>query len=455
MAALWSTLWPGLGQLYLGRRRAAAVLGLPLLALAVFVGWRALPGVDLLAVQIFQPGIALVVIALTIAFCALRLLAMIDAFARGTVRVREAGSQAIRFESPWHSRRAVVILAGVVAIVLLAHGLVVWGAYSFYDAGSSIFVGSNPTQPSGTSPSDPQGVGPLPTPYATPATPLSRINALLIGADSGMGYQHSLTDTMIVVSVDPVSKQTVMLSFPRDLSRFQMYNGGTYPGKMNSLVNAALADPRHYPDGGIGTLTREIGFLLGVPIHYYAFVNLAGFKTMIDVVGGVDVVNPRDIADPVYQFPDGHVGFSLSAGSHHLDGRTALAYVRSRLGAGDNDFTRAGRQQELLVALRSKLTQPSVIPNLPALLKALSQTIQTDYPVGQLSAGLSLAKEIDGGAIDHIVLGPPYARNPPPNQSGGVYMLVMDMKRMARLSLKLFGSDSAYQNVTSAGSPAP
>jgi LCP family protein required for cell wall assembly len=449
VAAFWSTLCPGLGQLYHGRRRAAAVFGFPLLALALILAWQAFAGIDLMAVKIFTPGIALTVVALTILFCAWRLVSMADAFSRGSVRVRDGRSHASNLVSPWRSRRAVITLAALAATVILAHGIVAWVAYAFYDAGSQIFVGTDQTGPGQTglgqgTTADPQGVGPLPTPYATPPSQSSRINFLLIGADSGMGYNHSLTDTMIVVSVDPVSKKTVMLSFPRDISRFAMYNGGTYEGKLNSLVTAALDNPTRYPDGGLGTLTREVGFLLGVPIHYYAFVNLAGFKTMIDTVGGVDVLNPHDIADPIYQFPDGQVGFSLSAGPHHLDGRTALAYVRSRLGPGDNDFTRAARQQELLVALRGKLTSPTVLANLPALLKALSQTIQTDYPAGQLSALLTIAKQIDSRAIDHYVLGPPYARNPPPDQSDGVYMLVPDMKRIMKLSVDLFGADSVY-----------
>lgn len=456
VAAFWSSLWPGLGQLYLGRRRAAALFGLPLLAVVLFLGWRALAGIDLLAVQIFVPAVALTVVLLTVAFCLWRLVSMVDAYSRGTVGVHGGPSQATdSFRSPWHSRGGVGILTVLAAVVVLVHGVVVWGAYAFYEAGTAIFVVPGTTVQGGTSSANPSGIGPLPTPNATPATAASRINVLLVGADSGMGYTHSLTDTMIVASVDPVSKKAVMLSFPRDISRFPMYNGGTYTNKLNSLVTAALADPAHYPDGGLGTLTREIGFLLGVPIHYYAFVDLAGFKTMIDTVGGVDVVNVRDIADPIYQFPDGHRGFSLSAGKHHLDGRTALAYVRSRLGFGDNDFTRANRQQQLLVALRAKLTSPAVLPNLASVLQALSRTIQTDYPVGNLSDGLALSKQIDGSAISHIVLGPPYAKNPPARVSGGIYMLVFDMKRLEKLSVSLFGADSAYHAATSRSSPSP
>ena len=144
-------------------------------------------------------------------------------------------------------------------------------------------------------------------------------------------------------------KQAVMLSIPRDISNFPLYSGGRFRGKINSLMTAATNDPKRFPDGPVLTLTREIGYLIGVPINYYAAINLNGFQKMVDLVGGVDIDNPRWINDPLYDWFDGTSGFRLSAGHHHLDGRKALAYVRSRQGAGDSDFTRAARQQQVLV----------------------------------------------------------------------------------------------------------
>src|SRR5665811_529088 len=91
-------------------------------------------------------------------------------------------------------------------------------------------------------------------------------NILLLGADSGMGYDHALTDSQILVSIDPKTKTVVMASLPRDVAQFPMYNGGTFQGKINSLMSTALADKAHYPDGGLGTLAHEIGYLLSL-IH--------------------------------------------------------------------------------------------------------------------------------------------------------------------------------------------
>jgi LCP family protein required for cell wall assembly len=273
----------------------------------------------------------------------------------------------------------------------------------------------------------------------------------VIGADSGLGYTHSLTDTMIVVSVDPVTKHVDMLSFPRDIARFPLYTGGTYNDKLNSLATYAGQHPDKFPDGGIATLTREISYLIGTPIHYYAFVDLAGFKKIVDAVDGVDIVNEKDISDPGYQFPDGKTGFFLRQGPHHLDGRTALAYVRSRNGPGDNDFTRARRQQQVLVALKDRLTSPTMLPKLQSILQAFAATVQTDYPADGVPDLLKLAKQIPQDEVTHYVLGPPYAERP--TNSGGTYILVIDEKKLAALSIRLFGSESRY--AASSGSPSP
>ena len=109
------------------------------------------------------------------------------------------------------------------------------------------------------------------------------------------------------------------------------------------------------------TLEKEIGFLVGIPIDYYAAVDLEGFRDMVDAVGGVDIDNPRAVDDPF-------TGTEMPAGPVHLDGHNALKYVRSREGVGDSDYTRAGRQQLVLVALERKVASPAVLPKLSALI---------------------------------------------------------------------------------------
>ena len=128
------------------------------------------------------------------------------------------------------------------------------------------------------------------------------------------------------------------------------------------------------------TLVNEVSYLVGIQIDYYAAMDLGGFVKLIDMVGGIDVVNPAPINDPNYYWLDGHYGFQLAAGPQHLDGKTALAYVRSRKSAGDNDFGRSSRQQEVLISLLHKMAQPAQILNLPTVLSTLGSTVTTTFP---------------------------------------------------------------------------
>jgi polyisoprenyl-teichoic acid--peptidoglycan teichoic acid transferase len=445
--AILSFIWPGLGHLALGRLRAAAILGAAGLVAALPLLWLLRNGVEhFLASVLLVPDGSRVLVVSAVASAAVRLFAIAHGVrAAGGIGPRRAPGQA-RSKAGTHRRATGILVAVLSLLVLLPHLAVAWVGLSFLDASSGIYV-TEVQPPASPNPSGlllgpglPSDLGSLPTPYATPV-PGGRINVLIIGADSGLGYDHSLTDTMILVSVDPATQKVAMISIPRDTSRFPLYNGGTYGGKLNSLANYAAANPRQFPDGGIGTLEREIGYMLGVPVHYYAFVNLAGFKSLIDAVGGVDIVNERAIQDAGYEFPDGVVGFNLSAGPHHLDGRLALAYVRSRYGPGDNDFTRARRQQQVLQALRVKMTDPAFLPRLPSLLKILASAIHTDFPAGGVPDMLTLARSMSDATVDHFVLGPPYATNPP---NTSTYMLVQVPAKIRALSIKLFGADSAF-----------
>lgn len=451
MGALLSFLWPGLGELYAGARGRAAAFGLPMLLVAAWLVWLALGGLTRLAFNLFDTGFSSLLLGVIACTGALRIASVIDAY---------------RILAPARNGRIGPNLVPVLLVVvtLLGHGLAGYYTASFYSAGGRIFQGpgselqgggiaDGSRVPDGATSDPVASANPLGTPGLPPPQNASaRINVLLLGADSGLGYHHALTDTQIVVSIDPITKTVVMASIPRDIAQFPMYSGGTYSGKINSLMSAALSDPKRYPDGGLGTLAREIGYLVGIPINYYAFVNLAGFANLIEAVGGVDIVNPKDIADAGYGFPDGRVGFFLSAGPHHLNSRLALAFVRTREGIGDNDYTRAARQQLILQALRDQLATPATLARIPALLDALSQTIQTDFPVSRLADMLDLAQQIPNAAIQKFVLGPPYAVSPPLSTTGGVWLLRPDMKAIKAWSVRMFGADSAYYD---APSPRP
>jgi len=448
IAAFLSFLWPGLGQLYAGRRGLALLLGLPVVVIAGFFLLQAIANVAVLGSRMFVPAFALSVLALAIIVGVWRLAAIVQAFGSvGTAATRRRPA-------------ARAVLAVLLLLVVGSHALLGYYSWAFVDASNRIFVGGAAPQPSVLP-------GQTPNPSATsgpefgygsainPPTISSRVTILLTGIDSYRTRSEALNDTLLVVSYDPVAKTAALLSVPRDTSDFTLYFGGVFQGKINSLMTWVYAHPKSSPNSPVDTLTKEIGYLLGIPVNFYAAIDLANFEKMIDVVGGVDVNNPKVINDPLYDWLDGSaLGFQLSPGPHHLNGRLALAYVRSRQGVGDSDYTRAARQQEVLVSLAKKMASPAGITKLPALLNAAANAIKTDLPADQVPVMVQLASGFNPNSITRIVLGPPYNYHPNSATTGGVWTSRLLMNKVAALSVKLFGTDSAYYHPPAA-SPSP
>lgn len=393
-----------------------------------------LGGLFAFAAQVIDPSVALTLLILSMIVGVWRLLAMTDTL------LMTGGRRAFR-------SRAGAVFAALAVVVLLTHGVVGYYAWSFYDAGSKIFVG----EPSPDRSTDP-AVSPsqtddfAATPFATPATPDARITVLFTGIDHTTTRTENLTDTLLIVSLDPTTHKVAMVSFPRDISDFKLWDGSIYHGKINSLMSYAKSHPSKFPEGPLPTLVHELSYLLGTEIHYYAALDIDGFRRMIDAVGGVTVTVDRAINDFRYDWLDGSPhGLHIKAGTQLMDGRLALAYVRSRYGVGDNDFTRAARQQQLLLALRTKMTDSAMIAKLPELLGVAGETIRTNFPPDRIDEMVGIARLIDETAISRTVLQPPkYSIHPPTNTTGGIYKLHLNMDALAALSIQIFGADSTY-----------
>jgi polyisoprenyl-teichoic acid--peptidoglycan teichoic acid transferase len=444
VAALLSFVWPGLGEWYAGNPRRAVAFAIPVVVAAVLLVIQLSQGFLETAVKLFSPSYALFVLLAVLALGILRAVSIAQAaFLVG-------GSPALRRGS------SAATVATLVVISSLLHAWLAYGAWSFYSAGTDIFSGAVDGG---------QGGEPLPsnildaTPEATRTSPEDRLTVLITGVDSSPSRDHALTDTMIIASIDPKTHKGVMISIPRDLARFPLPDGRIYQGKINSLMTYAAAHPDQFPKGPLPTLIETLGDLVGVPIHYFAAIDLAGFVQIIDSVGGIDVVNQQQIDDPVYGgWTDNRpIGFHLSPGPHHLDGQNALAYARSRKGPGENDFTRARRQQQVLLALRAKLTDPAVIPQLPSLIQSFGKVLRTNVPPDEVPELLDLGKANADAPVGSVVLGPTkYATNPPLSEAGGQYILVPKMDAIAEESIKLFGQDSTYASAPAASpSTAP
>lgn len=386
-AAGLSALMPGLGQLYNGRRTLGLRMLVPSLivaGIALFVWWS-VPG-NRLAATLIAPTTLLAALALNALVLGWRLLAV----GHGFFDRRFAGAP---------GRAGVIGLAIIVAIVALPHLVAAYYGWAAYAAFEQVFSG-----PGNGSNGDGAHVGPSPDPGG-------RVNILLTGVDTAPGRNHALTDTLIVLSVDPVGSTVSMVSVPRDMVDVPLGNGDVFGPKINSLQGYAARHPKEFPNGPGRALPDAIGALLGIPIHYSAQVDLGGFVRMVDAVGGVDITVDKAIRDPDYGGFGVGPGWSIKPGEHHLDGANALAYARIRRAKGESDFTRAARQQEVLVALRDAAVKDNLLFSLPRLLGALGDTVRTDLPASRLPELAALAEEIDGDATTLVVIKSPLVKS--------------------------------------------
>ncbi|HEY7701081.1 MAG TPA: LCP family protein [Candidatus Limnocylindrales bacterium] len=386
-AAGLSAIVPGLGQAFNRRRRLTALFLIPtlLIGAVVAVVWMTQTPTRIAAWAV-APAVLGALLTLNALILLWRLLAVGQAF----LDTRRHGPT---------GRLGLVGIGIIALLVALPHIAVYRYGTAFGDAFGKIFQA--PSLTSGDDePADP---GPGPN---------ERLNVLVVGMDAAPGRTTVLTDTMMVISFDPVGKTASMVSLPRDLVNVPLGGGDDFGPKLNSLMSYADRHKADFPEGGLRTLQDAIGELLGIPIHYHATMEFEGFIDMVDAVGGVDVTVAKAIEDPGYDgFGADGRGWSISAGEHHLDGVNALAYVRSRKSAGESDFTRANRQQQIIVALKDAATDGgSVFWKLPALLTAVGDSIRTDLPIERLPQLAAAIDEMRSGGITRAVIRHPLVK---------------------------------------------
>ncbi len=259
------------------------------------------------------------------------------------------------------------------------------------------------------------------TPVALPPTPAdvaapevdnpswdggSRINIVFFGLRGGetSGEDCPLcTDTIIVFTIDPVSKTAGMISVPRDLYV-------NIPGFGYSRINTAWTsgEAAKLPGGGPAEAMKTVSQFLGVPIQYYIQVNFDTFISFINLIGGIDVYNTEKLTlDPTGAGLD-HIKLTC-CGIRHLDGRLALAYARCRdqqQGCNDGDVGRSMRQQKVLLAIRNKVLSGDYFAKLmsqaPQLYSLFSSGVRTNISLQDSIKLAMLAKDV---SLDHIKQG--------------------------------------------------
>ena len=229
----------------------------------------------------------------------------------------------------------------------------------------------------------------------------SPFTLLLLGSDSDSKFKGDyLTQSMILTRVDPATKHVTMLSIPRDLW-VHLCNGS------NGKIDQAFLH------GGAQCAIQTVQRNLRVHIDFYAWIGLQGLVSVLNQLGGVNVVANNPVMDDYYPAdlsggnPFDYQRILVLPGAQHMSGTLALEYVRARHDDAYGDFARSQRQQQILIALRAK-TKHLSLADVPSLATSLGSDFQTNMSIGQVSGLLPIAGSVPLASITQVVLLPPY-----------------------------------------------
>jgi polyisoprenyl-teichoic acid--peptidoglycan teichoic acid transferase len=232
-----------------------------------------------------------------------------------------------------------------------------------------------------------------------------RVNILLLGIDKrdDEPIAGTRSDTIMLASIDPVTKSAALVSIPRDMwvripgcTPREGCSGG------QQRINVAHAV------GGPELTVQTVSSDFGLPIQFYARVDFRGFEQLIDAVGGVVIDVDWPVKDDEYPTADyGYQRIYFGPGPQQMDGATALEYARSR--HGTNDFARAGRQQKVLVSLRNRALQLNMLSRAPELVGIVRKSLSTDLSPVQMLALAKLISQVDRDRIANLVIDTSYA----------------------------------------------
>lgn len=216
-----------------------------------------------------------------------------------------------------------------------------------------------------------------------------RTNILIMGVDERT-EDVGRSDTLAVLMIDPKLDKVTLLSIPRD-TRVRI------PGSGFDKINHAFAY------GGHKLTQQTVEDLLGIKINYYALINFAGFKGIVDAVDGVDIYVDKDM---YYEDPYDDLVIDIKKGVQHLNGEQAIHYVRYRDEEGD--IGRVRRQQVFMKALYDKASAPSNAKKLPALLRAVTSMVTSNlYTADTFSIAYTLKSSVEKGLSAITVPGTP------------------------------------------------
>jgi LCP family protein required for cell wall assembly len=260
---------------------------------------------------------------------------------------------------------------------------------------------------------------PLPASTSLPGdlSNLDSVNMLLLGSDTDtkFGDGRVLTQTDMIVRLDITHHQVTMLSLPRDL--WLRTDTGVCCNKLDEISLYETDNARTPLEAKLHGFAHTIATIeadFKIPINAYAWVGLDGFINVINSLGGVDVDVLHPIVDDSYpgdvantDDPYSYQRLYIPAGPQHLDGVTALEYVRSRHGDLLEDVGRTARQQEVLLALKKKLDTPDLLTHLDSLATDLQGSVLTNLSLAQVLALANILRLLPDQAFSQYVLGLP------------------------------------------------
>jgi len=260
-----------------------------------------------------------------------------------------------------------------------------------------------------------------------------RVNVLLLGMG---GYENDapyLTDSIMAVSIDPVTNRVMMLSIPRDLvvhMNLQQNPGSIWTNKINAAyevpytsIICCVAKQYSGPLGGGKAAEHEVGKVTGLTFDRFIAIDFKAFRDMVNALGGVDVCLTSNLDD--YSYPDYYNGYKplhFKAGCQHLNGEQALEIARSRHAIQPqqaSDFGRAKRQQDIMQAMKKKVTTVNGFAKAPQLLSALQKNIHTDMSFSDMKAIYDWGKNLPDSSIIRIALTAPSGSAPGNLLDGG------------------------------------
>ena len=280
-------------------------------------------------------------------------------------------------------------------------------------------------QPPSSSPSPSEPASPEPSTSASASLNAvldRRWTVLYVGTDLNAGREDNgdvaNTDALMLVSLSADQSELTLVSLPRDTVDVPLADGGTWPGKINSV----------YRERGVDELVGAMETLYAVPIDAHVVLDMDDFSRLVDAAGGIEVSPDEPLVDPI-------VRLDLSAGDQVLDGPTTLGYVRTRV---DQDYGRMGRQQEVVVALVDRLLDPDTDLDLQAALDSFD-SLETDLPLEDLPTLLELARRARDAEMHHLLVDPPLITFEGDRGDGRGYVLEPDVEAIRDAVQELIG----------------